>query len=1195
MANLFGYLDRNPLTVVLIQEPWWYKDKITGIPKSFRILGTQNSRAVIAAPAFLPLFLSNELTTQDCTVANLVIGNFTQYLASIYLDINYDAVNANLLKISHYFQNNSSKAILGIDSNAHSPLWGCASSNDRGLKIEEFVMEFNYEVLNRGNRPTFETSRASSIIDITLSFDSSNQVSGWKVRTDHWFSDHKCIEFYLKTNKIKLPTVRCINWSIFRDSLFVEEFDPDIWTPGTIEREAAALEKSINDALHISTFYKQFETKQAGWFSPDLQLMKSKVITLHRKMIRLSSVTARNDFLVASKEFKYACKRAKRKSWKSYCDSISEPKQMVALNRCLNKNAHVSLGLLKNPEGGFAKSPFQTLDILTKVHLPGCQPVEATNSTNGTNAQRCNSDVFVRSCNKRDLEKSFITEQAVLVALNSFGPNKIGGLDRYSPQVLQTFVENKTALKRLTRLYQAMIELSYNPKHWCSAKMVFIPKPKKDYSDPKGFRPISLMTFLIKTCEKLVHWEIEQTVLKDRPLSKQQYGFRKNFSCDTAISSLVQGIESLILRDKMALCVFLDVEGAFNNISYKSIIKAMYNRKIPVKIVKWYEDFLQNRTASVDYKGINHTVKILKGTAQGGILSALVWNLVYEEFISLFKTGPVKINAFADDSCLLLGGICQKVMVEVMQKALKKATDWGDLQGLNFVPSKTQAVFFHRKNKFKLPNKLKLKGVPIEYSEDTKYLGIQLDQKLSWKQHVNSKINSAKRAIMKIKSAIGVTFGPVPKMLSWAFKGIILPSLSYGSIAWSRVCQDGKISQKLNSLNRLIALCMAPIRKSTPTAGLQVLLNLPPLETKIKEISLSAMLRVLPHQTSGWDGVGKKGISHLKWGSNNLQELGISEWNFDSTNSLNLHKDYKVDIKSFKDGNDIHNSDIVVYTDGSKLEGNAGFGFAVYKDNNFIDSGNGFIGQNQTVFQAEVVGIKEACDRLQNYDAKSITILSDSQSAISAIAGWKVRSKTVASCIKALNLLSKGKEVIIRYIRAHVGFTGNERADTLAKQGTKNVQNTVRIPQPMSWAKMQIRNASYQEWCHKWYQTKVGRQTKIWFPSLNIKCSKILTGLPRLELGLVIQMITGHNRLNRHENLCNQDVSPTCRFCKEETETSWHIFGECPMLYTKRWQSFKSPFLDDPPEWKTYQFLDFLHRAKVSDLNKRDNLELTQV
>ena len=252
-----------------------------------------------------------------------------------------------------------------------------------------------------------------------------------------------------------------------------------------------------------------------------------------------------------------------------------------------------------------------------------------------------------------------------------------------------------------------------------------------------------------------------------------------------------------------------------------------------------------------------------------------------------------------------------------------------------------------------------------------------------------------------------------------------------------------------------------------------------------------------------------------------------------------------------------------------------------------LDSGNGYIGEKQSVFQAETVGIHKACERLQTSNAKSITIFSDSQFAISAIAGWIVRSKTVSNCVKALNNLATGKKVIIKYIKAHVGFLGNETADALAKQGTKNTLNKIVIPQPNSWAKMLLKKETYEQWASRWYQCKIGRQTKIWFPSLNIKGSKILASLPRADLGLAIQMLSGHNRLNRHENLCNPEVSPLCRKCGEEEESSWHVIALCPALVHRRGQSFKKYFLEDPPDWKAAQLLDFLKNEKVAELNTR--------
>ena len=120
-----------------------------------------------------------------------------------------------------------------------------------------------------------------------------------------------------------------------------------------------------------------------------------------------------------------------------------------------------------------------------------------------------------------------------------------------------------------------MIELGYSPKSWCEAKVIFLQKPgKTDYSEPKSFRPISLTTFLLKTLEKLVLWEIQNTALKEFPLSKQQHAFRTGYSCQTAISDLVDSIEANILRDKYTLSVFLDIAGAFDNVQYSSTLLA---------------------------------------------------------------------------------------------------------------------------------------------------------------------------------------------------------------------------------------------------------------------------------------------------------------------------------------------------------------------------------------------------------------------------------------------------------------------------------------------------------------------------------------------------------------------------------------------------------------------------------------------
>ena len=68
----------------------------------------------------------------------------------------------------------------------------------------------------------------------------------------------------------------------------------------------------------------------------------------------------------------------------------------------------------------------------------------------------------------------------------------------------------------------------------------------------------------------------------------------------------------------------------------------------------------------------------------------------------------------------------------------------GAQNGLTFSVDKTTVVFFSRQQKFHnevLPRlkKLKINGVEINPSNSMTYLGIVLDQKLSWTSHIEKK------------------------------------------------------------------------------------------------------------------------------------------------------------------------------------------------------------------------------------------------------------------------------------------------------------------------------------------------------------------------------------------------------------------------------------------------------------------------
>ena len=440
---------------------------------------------------------------------------------------------------------------------------------------------------------------------------------------------------------------------------------------------------------------------------------------------------------------------------------------------------------------------------------------------------------------------------------------------------------------------------------------------------------------------------------------------------------------------------------------------------------------------------------------------------------------------------------------------------------------------------------------------------------------------------MLIKKAVGSYWGPHPKALKWAIQGIIIPSLSFGAIVWSKVCEHDDIMKRLTRLNRFMALSLMPVRKSTPTMALEVILGLKPLDIRIEEIALKAFLRVLHKDSIKWGGVFKKDKGHLMRGKKMLASLGINTCDYDVTNSLNLNKKYSIDLDSFKKGTPDKNPTLKCFTDGSKISNQSGFGFAITEGNWVMAQEDGKLSPNNTVFQAEIMAILKCAKALEMFESTRAVIYSDSQAALAALNSHKIKHKSVKDCADALNDISITKHVTLKYIKAHVGYSGNEYADFLAKKGTVNTENNVVVAPPISWAKQLIESYSLRKWASRWESTTDCRQSKIWFSKNNKRVSNFFISLGRLELGMVTQFLTGHNRLNYHEFVIDQNKDPWCRFCQEDFESSWHFIADCPQFWGKRREIFKVDFLDENPEWVPEQIIKFIRRINFNYLNER--------
>jgi len=186
-----------------------------------------------------------------------------------------------------------------------------------------------------------------------------------------------------------------------------------------------------------------------------------------------------------------------------------------------------------------------------------------------------------------------------------------------------------------------------------------------------------------------------------------------------------------------------------------------------------------------------------------------------------------------------------------------------------------------------------------------------------------------------------------------------------------------------------------------------------------------------------------------------------------------------------------------------------------------------------------------------------------------------------------LNEASKNNFIKLRWVKAHVGHIGNELADNLAKAGAledKPAENDSPLV-PGVIIKHEIRGGINQLWTQEWQARKDCHQTKLWFSGPNKNLSEKIIRLPRNQISILIQLITGHNYLNYHQSKVDPLTDPICRSCLEDDESSEHIIARCPAFCRARNLILGNNFLRlDSLVWTPSMLLRFLTETSMESV-----------